>query len=343
MLALCRKPINMTQFDSNIPLLLWPGRPPAAPLPPAPIFQSQGQGDSRLYACDNLLAISHLLPTHAGKIHLIYCDPPFNTGQHFALRGKLQGHAYSDRHREGMSGYLTHILPRLRAMRDLLTSQGTLYLHCDYRASSHLRLLLDEVFGEDNFRAQIIWHYQSGGRQKHCWSMKHDVIWMYSRSDKFTFNLSAVGIRRGSIKRNHMKQSTSADGKSVFSIRSGGRIYTYSEDDLLTPADVWTDISHLQQKDPERTGYATQKPEKLLERIILASSNAGETVADFYCGSGTTLATAQRLGRHWIGSDSGHAAIAVCESRLNALLPRNDYAKLDPLDGSDFANARQAS
>lgn len=130
--------------------------------------------------------------------------------------------------------------------------------------------------------------------------MKHDVIWMYSRSSKFIFNFEDVAVRRGAIPRNHMKQLTTPDGKSVFTIRSNGRIYSYSEDDLLTPADVWTDISHLQQKDPERTGYATQKPEKLLERIIRASSNADGLVGDFYCGSGTTLATASRLGRRWI-------------------------------------------
>lgn len=252
-------------------------------------------------------------------LDLIYIDPPFNTGSDFALRGKLTGKAYSDRHEGGLAGYLSMMHPRLRLMHRLLAPAGTMYVHCDYRASSYLRLLLDEIFGPDNLRAQIIWHYQSGGRQKRCWSAKHDVIWMYSKSDTFTFNLDAVGIRRGDIARNHMKRQVDESGKAVYSIRSGGKVYTYSEDDLMTPADVWTDISHLQQKDPERTGYATQKPEKLLERIILASSNPGEMVADFFAGSGTTAAVAHRLGRRFIASDSSPSAISTITARLQRI------------------------
>ena len=307
-------------MDDAVVSLNWPGRPTLAPQPVLHPFTcslaSAAGWHNRLYHGDNLPVLEHLAAEMPGAFDLVYVDPPFNTGRHFALNGKLDGHAYSDRHEGGLAGYLTLIYPRLSLIRALLSPAGAFYFHCDYRVSSHVRLLLDEIFGPENLRAQIIWHYQSGGRQKRCWSMKHDVIWMYSRSSKFIFNFEDVAVRRGAIPRNHMKQLTTPDGKSVFTIRSNGRIYSYSEDDLLTPADVWTDISHLQQKDPERTGYATQKPEKLLERIIRASSNADGLVGDFYCGSGTTLATASRLGRRWIGCDAGDASIKICSQRL---------------------------
>ena len=301
-------------------MLTWTGRSvDPFPLPTAFAISGATEATNRVYAADNLAVMASLLAEFPAKIDLIYIDPPFNTGADFALHGNLTGHSYSDRHANGINGYLSLMLPRLQLIHRLLSPVGTLYVHCDYRASSYLRLLLDEIFGPDNLRAQIIWHYQSGGRQKRCWSAKHDVIWMYSKSDKFTFNLEAIGIRRGDIKRNHMKRHLDASGKAVYSIRSNGKTYTYSEDELMTPADVWTDISHLQQKDPERTGYATQKPEKLLERIVLASSNADDLVADFFAGSGTTAAVAHRLGRRFLISDTSPAAIDACTRRLSSL------------------------
>ena len=341
MMAVHSTLIMMTVMKSATISLDWPGRP-AKPRARTHAFSSSGGPggfwDDRLYHADNLQVLEHLAAEMPGQFDLIYIDPPFNTGRNFILSGDLTGPAYSDRHDGGITGYLTQLYPRLCLIHQLLSPTGTLYLHCDYRVSSHLRLLLDEIFRPENLRAQIIWHYQSGGRQKRCWSMKHDVIWMYSRSNAFTFNAAAVGIRRGRAPRNHMKQIVTAEGKSVFTIRSNGKIYSYSEDDLLTPASVWTDISHLQQKDPERTGYATQKPEKLIERIILASSNPGALVADFYCGSGTTLATAKRLGRRWIGCDTGAAAIGVCSKRLSPGTGPTQHALYTPLgDGKPGA------
>ena len=319
----------MPKTSNDTLLLTWPGHELVrqahltAPTP-LPVFTPDieplaAKWHNRLYQADNLAVLHHLLGEFSGKLELIYLDPPFNTGTQFSLRGKLSGHAYSDQH-GGIAGYLAMIYPRLALMHRLLADNGTLYLHCDYRAVAPLRLLLDELFGPDNFQAEIIWHYQSGGRQKKSWSRKHDTLLMYSRTKKFIFNFDAVGIRRGDIKRNHMKRQIGADGKSVFTIRSAGRIYRYSEDDLLTPADVWTDISHLQQKDPQRTGYATQKPEKLLERIILASSRPGGLVADFFCGSGTLPMVASRLGRRWLAVDASPAAITACGKRLNCEL-----------------------
>ncbi|MEM8531354.1 MAG: site-specific DNA-methyltransferase, partial [Chloroflexota bacterium] len=163
---------------------------------------------------------------------------------------------------------------------------------------------------------QIIWHYQSGGRQHDQFSRKHDIIYWYSKTARWVFNKDAVGELRGAGKRNHMKRQVDEDGRVYFTIKSAGKVYRYYEDERLTPPDVWTDISHLQQKDPQRTGYTTQKPAALLERIIRAASHEGDLVADFFCGSGTTLAVAEQLGRRWIGGDVGRHAIHAARKRL---------------------------
>ncbi len=322
------------RMDGPTVTLNWPGKPNERPTARRHLFTPDapppGSWGNRLYHADNLPVLEHLAAEMPGAFDLVYIDPPFNTGRHFLLSGKLAGHAYSDRHENGLAGYLSQLYVRLALIHQLLSPRGTLYLHCDHRVSSHLRLILDEIFSPANLRAQVIWHYQSGGRKRSCWSNKHDVIWMYSRGEDFIFNLDAVGVRRGSIRRNHMKQRVGPDGTVSYTIRSNGKVYSYSEDDLLTPADVWTDISHLQQKDPERTGYATQKPQRLLERIILASSSPESLVADFYCGSGTTLVTAARLGRRWIGCDSSDSAIDICQQRLASGLFASDHTIYRP-------------
>jgi len=176
--------------------------------------------------------------------------------------------------------------------------------------------MMDEIFGYENFLNEVIWHYKSGGRSREFYSNKHDVLLIYTKTKKYVFNADAIGVQRGEVTNHHMKRNVDADGRVYWTIRSGNKIYKYYEDDLLTPEDVWTDISHLQQKDPERLGYFTQKPEALLKRIILASSNPGDIVADFFCGSGTTLAVAEKLGRRWIGSDLSRYAIHVTRKRL---------------------------
>ena len=182
--------------------------------------------------------------------------------------------------------------------------------------NSYIRLVLDELFGSTNFKNEIIWHYQSGGRQEKLFSRKHDTILLYTKSDNWIFNADAVAEVRGSGKRNNMKKGIDPDGRVFFSIKSAGKEYKYFEDEKLTPSDVWTDISHIQQKDPQRVGYPTQKPETLLRKIILSSSDDGDLVADFFCGSGTTLAVAEKLGRKWIGSDLSRFATHTTRKRL---------------------------
>ena len=279
---------------------------------------------------DNQIVIESLLEKFAGKIDLIYIDPPFTTGADFSFKvpigeegvsifkeqSIIEEKAYRDTWGKGMDSFISMVYQRLILMRDLLADDGSIYVHCDWRVNSFIRLILDEIFGSNNFRNQIIWHYQSGGRQEKLFSRKHDDIFLYTKTQNWTFDVEAVGVPRGERKRNHMKRGEDPDGRKFWSIKSAGKIYKYYDDEKITPADVWTDINHLQQRDPERVGYPTQKPEKLLDRISKASSKEGDLIADFFCGSGTTLAVAEKLGRRWIGCDLGRWGIHVTRKRL---------------------------
>jgi len=218
--------------------------------------------------------------------------------------------------------YLVHMTLRIVEIHRALKPTGTFYLHCDPTASHYLKLVLDAVFcgqGGD-FRNEIIWSYESGGRAKSDFARKHDVIFRYSKSKQFVFNGADVSSPRGDTRHNHMKKHIDDDGRAYRTIKSAGKIYRYYDDEGVIPADVWP-ISHLQQKDPERLGYPTQKPEALLERIIKASSNEGDVILDAYCGCGTTVAVAQRLGRRWIGIDITYQSIALILKRLEDRYP----------------------
>lgn len=321
--------------------LQWPGKLTPAQLSAgsestsfASVQHSSEVSANRLYHADNLVVLRHLYHQQPGQLDLVYIDPPFCAGRDFhttrtAARREL---AFTDRWEGGLAGYLSMMQQRLWLIHQLLTPHGSVYIHCDYRASAHLRLLMDEIFGPGNLRAEIIWHYQSGGRARSCYAMKHDTLLLYSRGSRWTFNADAISSPRGSQRRNHMKRQTDTDGRVFYSIKSAGKVYRYYEDELVAPPDVWCDISHLQQKDPERTGYATQKPLALLRRIILASSDRGQYVADFFCGSGTTAVAAALSDRHWIASDFSELAIRTTQQRLAAypLLTATQHTLLHP-------------
>ncbi|MFY9175916.1 MAG: site-specific DNA-methyltransferase [Caldicoprobacterales bacterium] len=297
------------------------------------------------YWTDVLEGLSSLVDLYRSKVQLIYIDPPFMTGQLFRYRQKIGNKgiiehvAYRDQWKEGKKGFLTFMKQVFEYAYELLTPDGSFYVHVDYRTSAYLRVLLDEIFGEDNFLNEIIWHYQSGGRAKRHFSRKHDNILFYRKSSEHFFDIDAVGIKRGDKRKNNMKREIDQDGRIFWSIKSAGKIYRYYEDSKIYPSDVWTDISHLHQRDPERTGYDTQKPETLLERIILSSSRPGDYVADFFAGSGTTLAVASRLNRKWIGLDSSPYSMHVCRNRLLAQEDGKNFAiyyekSYKPLDQS---------
>ncbi len=204
----------------------------------------------------------------------------------------------------------------LKTAHRLLNEEGSIFVHVDYRLSPYMRILLDDIFGEVNFLNEIIWQYNSGGRSTKHFSRKHDNILFYRKTDRHYFNIKESAILRGRTKRNNMKKGIDEQGKVFYSIKSAGREYRYYEDDYVNPGDVWGDISHLQQKDPERTGYDTQKPEKLVERILKVSTRRGDLVMDFFAGSGTLPVVAQKHGRRWVGVDSSIFSLHVSRKRL---------------------------
>ena len=288
--------------------------------------------NNRLIWGDKKYVLPSLYPEFIGRIKLIYIDPPFALTTKFAKNTSsrdldepvfkqpsiIEQKAYYDMYGQDfdLDKYLHWFYETVSLLRDLLSTDGCLYVHCDWRVNSYIRLLLDEVFGSDRHGNEIIWHYQSGGRQKNRFSRKHDSLYLYMRSENWIFNADKVGEVRGREKRNNMKKVIDENGHISYSISSGKKVYTYSEDDVMTPFDVWTDISHIHQKDLQRVGYPSQKPEALLERIIQASSDEGDLVLDCFCGSGTTAVVAEKLKRRWIACDISRFAIHTTRERL---------------------------
>ena len=268
-----------------------------------------------------------LLSRFGGQVQTIYLDPPFNTGKQFDMKARIgeKGYktgspslslpAYDDRWPD-RSEYLSMMKQTLLLSRELLKKEGTLFLHIDSRMYAHLRLLMDEVFGESNFLNEIIWSYQTGGRARSYFPRKHDVILFYARSRSYYFNLKAVPVARNESRSNHMRRAVDENGRSYRSIMSGGKEYRYYDDEPAYPGDVWDDISHLQQKDPQRTGYETQKPLKLLERIVSCSSQEGDLICDLFAGSGTSALAAAGLNRRFLCVDQSPLAIATTGKRL---------------------------
>ena len=263
----------------------------------------------------------------AGQAACVYFDPPFMTGDDYFMRmrvgekgwttGKnpLLLPAYTDKF-STKQDFLNLLRPALENAKMLLRDSGSLFLHLDSRMGAHARLLCDEIFGESNFVNEIIWAYQSGGRSMKRFSRKHDVILFYRKSRNQFFDITAVPLPRSENRSNHMRRSVDEHGRPYRSITSGGKTYIYYDDDPVYPGDVWTDVSHLQQKDPQRTGYDTQKPLALLNRVILSSTQPGDLVVDLFGGSGTTAAAAAHAGRRFLSSDLGLMALAVTRKRL---------------------------
>lgn len=269
------------------------------------------ENDNLMIKGNNLLVLSSLLKKYQGSVQLIYIDPPFNTG----------GDSFRYNDKFNRSTWLTFMRNRLLIAKQLLSRTGNILVHIDWHEAHYLKILLDEVFGEENFRNEIIWHYSSGGDYKKTFAKKHDTIFWYSNTSEYKFfpDNEMVGEKRGSEKKNNMKKGVDEDGRVYYSIKSAGKEYRYYEDDLVTPDDVW-DISILQQKDPERTGFNSQKPEKLLARIIGAFSEEGDTILDYHIGSGTTLAVAHKMKRKYIGIEQMDYIDDFPVKRLNDII-----------------------
>lgn len=307
----------------------------------------EGNGSNgRFILSDTVRGLDMLLETQAEQIKLIYLDPPFMTGDKFMMRvrvgeaewksgrGSLALESFSDAMtREEFLNMMRNVL---ECCHRLLRSDGMLFLHIDYRTHPYLRLMLDEIFGEDNFLNEIIWVYQSGGRSLKYFSRKHDVILFYRKSSQYDFNVQEVMAPPTKPRNNHMRRHVDPDGRIYRSIRTNGRVYTYYDDDPVAPTDVWSDLSHLQQKDPERTGYDTQKPLSLLERIVKCGSREGDTVLDPFCGSSTTLEAAKRLKRNFIGIDRCPMTLNIARRRLHGAAFSMEYA---PFQGEPLCSA----
>lgn len=287
-----------------------------------------GQGRNLLLCADGSAPLSGTLARYAAQAQCVYIDPPFMTGDSFTRRRRFgqsgwkkgtpapEYPAYADQFIT-RSSYLAFLRGLIENAHSLLSSTGVLALHLDWRTSAYGRILCDEVFGEELFLNEIIWSYESGGRAKKYFSRKHDTILLYARTKDYRFDLRRVPLERTEHRKNHMRRSIDENGRAYSEIKTGGKVYRYYDDAPVYPGDVWTDISHLQQRDPERTGYATQKPLRLLDRILRPVVTDGDLVIDLCCGSGTAMAAAQALNCRFVGVDSAPEAILTTASRLD--------------------------
>jgi len=324
---------KLRKLDVNLPELIWPGKygsdgvksipqvPDTIPssrtleLYPAPDGFREPQGF--LIKGENSLVMHSLLPEYEGRVRLIYIDPPFDVGSAFSSEVLIGDSGdrvnvavdYVDKW-DDTQPYSQFMYERLLLAKRFLTPDGTIYLHCDYRSNALLRYICDEVFGRENLRNEIIWHYNSGPRSTGDFGRRHDTILRYSVSEACYFNPDSV------------REPYSPD------INIPASKAHYYHPDGKVPGDVW-DFKIISQNDKrERAGYATQKPEALLERVISASSEPGDIVADFFCGSGTTALVARRLGRKWLTCDIGLQSMCVTRRRL-ALEPGQAFEICD--------------
>lgn len=352
----------------SVPEIL--SRTPAAPLQEMRSFNSDNPFSDAwrnlLIFGDNLLALKAIYEDQRGanrygtknKIKLIYIDPPFATKQDFmkdrekAYRDKVMG-----------AQFIEFIRERLVLLREVLADDGSIYVHLDWKKGHYIKAILDEVFGEQNFQNEIIWHYRRWSAPSGSFQNMHDSLFFYSKNkDRKLFNntyTAATKIHQKKFNKGFDQNVVPINGEKKpqlivydrekveklinsgrLNIEKFGRII-YKEDKRVLASDVFSDIDYINSQAFERMDYPTQKPEKLIERIIEASSNENDIVLDVFAGSGTTLATAEKLNRRWIGMDCGKLAIYTIQKRLlnlsstvgsNTNDDRLDYERV-----SDFA------
>ncbi|MEA3375238.1 MAG: DNA methyltransferase [Chloroflexota bacterium] len=269
---------------------------------------------------DNLYVMGSLLEHFAGKVDLVYIDPPYATGADFSFRTRIgneqvtrkqsviEEEAYRDTWRGGAATYLAMVHKRLQLVKDLLAPGASLFVHLDYRMDSYVRLVLDELFSRDNLRNEIVWCYTGPSQTSRYFPQKHDMIYWYTKGEPWVFNTELLRVP-------YKKSLKSTGSTSVIGRASDDELEELDDRGKLIE-DWWSDIATIGYIHKEITGYDTQKPEGLLERIITATSEPGDLVADFFCGSGTTLAVAEKLGRRWIGCDLSRYAIHTTRKRL---------------------------
>jgi DNA modification methylase len=249
----------------------------------------------------------------AATVAAIYLDPPFGTG----TRRRGRGHTYPDPV-DDPDEFVAWLEPWLDGSRRALAPRGSLFVHLDWRTVHYVKVALDRMFGRACFAGELIWCYAVGGKSRRGFGRKHDTILWYGRTPAWSFHADAVRIaRRGG---SHMRVVTGDDGQPVQekTDRRTGRVYRYPVVTGKVPEDWWTDIETLNHSDRERTGWPSQKPERLVERLLRATTREADQVADWFAGSGTTAAVAQRLGRRFVVADREPAACATTLARLAA-------------------------
>lgn len=270
-----------------------------------------------------------------GGLKLIYIDPPFDVGADFSMDIEvgdggdtftkrpniLEEIAYRDTWGRLGDSFAAMIFERIALMHDLLADDGSIYVHCDYRVNGLVRAALDEIFGPSNLRGWLVWQIGTGAKGRQEWSNQHNDILCYSKGRSFTFNHEAKDLREPFAETSQSMHFTQVDkdGRRYRERIVNGKSYIYYADEGRLVGSVWTDIPSMAANSPilgESVGYPTQKPEKLLRRIIEASSRPGDLVADFFVGSGTTAAVAEKLGRKWIATDLGKFAIHTTRKRM---------------------------
>jgi DNA modification methylase len=256
---------------------------------------------------DNLRVLVELPPS---TFNLIYVDPPFATGT------RRSGAAGSFEDRQDPEAFVSWLRPRLEEFHRVLSSSGSLFVHLDFRSVHHVKVALDGIFGRSALVNELIWCYSVGGKSGRAFGRKHDTILWYARGPGYAFYPERVRVARKAG--SHMKVVTDERGRpvQVKRDRKTGRLYSYPVDAGKVPEDYWTDIETLNRGAKERTGWPTQKPEALLRRIVLATTQPSDLVGDFFCGSGTTLAVAAGLGRRVFGVDDSPEAVEITRSRL---------------------------
>jgi len=336
----------------GFPELRWTGKRPyrSTQYYPAQLRETYGQEKNgwinKIFWGDNLQVMSHMLKDYRGKIDLIYIDPPFDSKADYKkkidIRGVGKAESDSSSFEEKQYGdiwtndeYLQFMYERLILLRELLSDKGTIYLHCDWHKAGFLRCMMDEVFGSNNFIDEIVWGYEDiGSRAVKYFKRKHDTIFMYQKtaSEDRVFNIMRKRLSESTIKR--YQPYFDEDGKITYRKLKESNPGVFAKlkgipEDLDQPwldvnngaplSDWWVDISALKNGFAESTGYPTQKPEALIERIIKASTNPGDIVFDCFMGSGTTQAVAMKLGRRFIGADINLGAIQTTTKRLLAV------------------------
>jgi DNA modification methylase len=318
--------------------------------------EQAGEWRNRLIWGDKKYVLPSLLPEFAGKVNLIYIDPPFNVGSDFSFTATIADHpntddeattfvkqpsiieqkAYRDTWGRGLDSYMQWFYETAVLLRELLAEDGSIYVHLDWHVCHYAKTILDEVFGYENFKNEVVWYYRRWTAGSSSYQRMHDVILYYSKGDKYTFNKTYVEPTEGQ-KVKHLKgwdRNTAKIGgrrqpqllvydqaKVDLAVKEGrinlkefARVVQVNVTETIAP-DVW-EINFINSQSQERVEYSTQKPEALLERIIKASSNEGDLILDCFCGSGTTAAVAEKLNRRWITCDLGRFSIHTARKRF---------------------------